>query len=89
MLISVKQMSQQSSLVKAVLFPPIVMITEQGMLDFAKGRELMDILALALESVVMEKDAIREIFWRPQQLHLTQQTKEQLLLSVLLFYCVV
>ena len=77
-------MSQQSSLVKAVLFPPIVMITEQGMLDFAEGRELMDFLALALESVVMEKDAIREIFWRP-----TQQTKEQLLLSVLLSYCVV
>ena len=82
-------MSQWPSLVKAVLLPPIVTITEEGMLDCAEMREHVDLMAHALESVVMEKDATREIFWWPQQLHPTQQAKEQLLLSVLWSYFVV
>ena len=86
-------MSHWSSLVKAALVPAFVTITEEGMLDFAKTGELMDILAHALESVVTEKHATREIFWRPQQMQLhqaqQQQTKEQFLLSVLWFYCLV
>ena len=71
-------MSHWSSLVKAVLVPAIVTITEEGMRDFAKTRELMDILAHALESVVMEKHATREIFWHSQQLqmHPAQQQVE-------------
>ena len=63
-------MSQWSSLVKAVSLPPSVTITEEGMLDCAKLREHLDSMAHALESVVMEKDATREIFWHSLQLQL-------------------
>ena len=63
-------MSHSSSLVKAVLLHPSARITEEGMLDFAKHGELMDITAHALGSVVMEKDATRETFWHSQQLQL-------------------
>lgn len=86
-------MSHQSFLVKAVLIHPSARITEVGMLDYAKERELLDITAHALESVVMEKNATRETFWHSQQLQLhpskQQRTKEQFLSSVLWFYCLV